>query len=232
VLSRYIPQLADGLVVTLQVTALGAALTILLSVLVGSARLSPSRPVRVVARIWVEFFRGTSAIVQLFWVFYALPVLGVRLSPLDCGVLALGLNTSAYGAEVVRAVVLALPPSQTDAAVSLHFNAFQRYRYVLAPQALITALPPMGNLMIELLKNSSLVSLVTLADITFKAQSLRAATGHTAELFVMVLIAYFIVALAITIVLRGVERYATRHLRASGPARISLVDRLGRAEVT
>jgi polar amino acid transport system permease protein len=231
VLSRYIPQLADGLVVTLQVTALGAVLTLVLSVLVGSARLSPSRPVRVAGRIYVEFFRGTSVIVQLFWIFYALPVLGVRLSPLDSGVVALGLNTSAYGAEVVRAVVVALPRSQIDAAMSLHFSALQRYRYVLGPQALITALPPMGNLMIELLKNSSLVSLVTLADITFKAQSLRAATGHTAELFVMVLIAYFVIALVITGMMRGAERYATRHLRASSPTRMGLADRLGRSEV-
>lgn len=229
-LSDYAPQLAEGLKITLEVTVLAALLGLILSVVVGAARRSSIAAVRAVARVYVEFFRGTSALVQLFWIFFALPAFGISLTPLQAGVIGLALNASAYGAEVVRAAVGAVPRTQTEAALALHMSAWHRYRYVLAPQAAAVALPPFGNLLIELLKNTSLVSLVTLSDLTFKAQTLRAATGHTELLFTTLLVTYFVVATILLTLMRLLERHLARHMNARSE-RLSIAQRLGgRAE--
>src|SRR5690606_36179784 len=119
----------------------------------GLGRLSKVAPVRWLATAYVEKFRGTSALVQLFWVYFALPRFGVEVSATLAGVLVLGLNGGAYGAEVVRSAIQAVPPGQREAARALGFSARQiRWRLVL-PQAVGPMLPPAGNLVIELLKN-------------------------------------------------------------------------------
>src|SRR5690606_13742339 len=122
------------------------------------------RSVRAVARVYMEFFRGTSILVQLFWLFYAMPILtGYQLDKLFAGILALGLNLGAYGSEVVRGAVQAVPPGQREAAVALNFSPYQRMRYVILPQAFVEMVPPMNNLLIELLKATSLLSAITVA---------------------------------------------------------------------
>lgn len=205
-IADYLPSLLDGAWVTVQVTALSAALGTVVAFTMGLGRLSRRRPVRWAAGAYIEFFRGTSALVQLFWAFFALPLLGVRLEPLTAGVLVLGLNIGAYGAEVVRGAVQAVPRGQTEATVALNMSFFQRLRYVVLPQAVIAMLPPFGNLLIELLKATALVSLITLSDLTFEGQILRTATGQTAEIFAVVLAMYFLMAAVITLGIRALER--------------------------
>lgn len=211
----YLPSLLDGAWVTVQVTALSAALGTIVAFTMGIGRLSRRRPVRWLAGAYIEFFRGTSALVQLFWLFFALPLFGVRLEPLTAGVLALGLNIGAYGGEVVRGAVQAVPRAQTEATIALNMTLVQRLRHVILPQAVIAMLPPFGNLMIELLKATALVSLITLSDLTFEGQILRAATGETAEIFLVVLAMYFVMAGVITLAIRALERRVSPDRRAA-----------------
>jgi polar amino acid transport system permease protein len=218
----FLPSLLEGAVVTLKITAGAALLGLVTAFVAGLAGLSPRRLVRGTARVYVEVLRGTSALVQLFWVFFVLPEWGIRLDPMTAGILALGLNIGAYGSEVVRGSVKAVPRAQYEATVSLNMSPYARMRRVILPQAVVTMLPPFGNLLIELLKGTSLVSLITLQDLTFKAQILRASTGRTATIFLMVLVMYFLMAGVITLGMKVLERRAAasiglRDIPSTGP---------------
>jgi polar amino acid transport system permease protein len=191
--------------VTIQVTIGAGAVALVLAFLAGLSRLSRYLAIRTAALCYIEFFRGTSALVQLFWLFFALPFLGITLSPMTAGILGLGLCVGAYGAEIVRSAVLAVPRAQIESATALNLTAFQTIRYVVLPQAVRMMIPPFGNLFIELLKITSLVSLITLQDLTFQAASINAVTLKTIEIFSTVLILYFLLSLAITGVMRLLE---------------------------
>lgn len=205
---EYMPTLLEGALVTLQITAGAAAIGLFMAVLSGLMARSSWRAARVVSRVYVEFFRGTSALVQLFWLFFALPLLGWELHAMYAGILALGLNIGAYGSEVVRGAINAVPKAQFEAAVALSFTPAQRMRRVILPQAVVGMIPPFGNLLIELLKGTALVSLITINDLTFNAQVLRQLTGNTVLIFSMVLVIYFVIAYLLTLGMRYLERRA------------------------
>jgi polar amino acid transport system permease protein len=201
-----LPPLLDGLRVTVQVTGMAAVLGLAMAFLAALGRLSRARLVRAASRIYIEVFRGTSALVQLFWVYFALPLLGVRLEAMTAAVVVLGLNTGAYGAEVIRGAITAVPRGQYEAALALNLSERQTMWRIVLPQALLVALPPFGNLLIELLKNTALVSMITLADLTFEGQMLRASTLRTVEIFGLVLLLYFALAALLTLGVRALER--------------------------
>jgi polar amino acid transport system permease protein len=201
-----LPSLLSGLLVTLEVTAGGAAVALVMAFAGGLGRLSRIGPVRVLAGAYVEIFRGTSALVQLFWVFFVLPFVGISVEPMPAGILVLGLNIGAYGSEVVRGAMQAVPVEQREAAVALNLSPARALWGIVIPQALPVMVPPAGNLLIELLKSTALVSLITLGDLTFAAQSLRADTLRTPEIFSLVLLLYFAVALVLSRGMRRLER--------------------------
>lgn len=206
---EYLPLLKQGLVTTLLVTVLGAALALVVAFTLGLARSSTHRWLRWPAACIVEFLRGTSLVVQLFWLFFALPFFGIQLTPLFAGVLALGLNEGSYGSEVVRGAIASRPKGQTEAAVALNMSPALRMRRILLPQSLPAMLPPMGNVMVDLLKNSSLVSLVTVADLTFNAGLIRTSTGETAMIYGVILVIYFALSLIISAIIAMLERMAS-----------------------
>jgi polar amino acid transport system permease protein len=205
-LAELISPLLRGAGVTAKITALAIVVALIVAFTVGLARRSHRRPVRFIAAAYVEVFRGTSVLVQMYWFFFALPAFGLRLTPIAAGVLALGLNVGAYGAEVVRGAIQAVPRGQIEAAIALNMPGSLRMRRVVLPQALIAMLPPFGNLMIELLKGTALVSLITLSDLTFQAQVLRSSTGKTVAVFSLTLLFYLVMSLIITLVVRLLER--------------------------
>jgi len=204
--SGYLTLILDGAVVTIELTVMGCALALVAAFVAGLGRLSRHWPVRAMATSYIEFFRGTSIFVQLFWAYFVLPLFGLPLTPLQAGVLALGLNVGAYGAEVVRGAILALPKEQYEACTALNLSRFQRMRYVILPQALVLMLPTFGNNAIELLKGTAVVSLISLSDMTFQAQVVRAQTGSTAMPFLTILVLYFAIALVLSFSIRGLER--------------------------
>ncbi|HEX7029223.1 MAG TPA: ectoine/hydroxyectoine ABC transporter permease subunit EhuC [Gammaproteobacteria bacterium] len=210
-LQTHLPALIEGLRVTLQLTVGGAVLALLLAVAAGLGRRSPRRWLRWPANVYVETFRGTSALVQLFWFYFALPFFGISLPALATGVLVLGLNSGAYGAEVVRSAITNVPRGQWEAGRALNLDERKILFRVILPQALPMMLPPAGNLLIELLKNTALVSLITLSELTFTAQVQRAATLDTVPLFALTLLIYFLVAQVLVFGMRRLERTVTRH---------------------
>ncbi|MFM9865903.1 ectoine/hydroxyectoine ABC transporter permease subunit EhuC [Achromobacter xylosoxidans] len=205
-IAELVPPLLEGLAVTLEIMAGAVVLAVPLALVVGVGRLSTVRPVRWLASIYVEVFRGTSALVQLFWFYFVLPLFGVQLPAMLVGIVVLALNAGAYGAEVVRGAIRAVPPGQREAGVALNLTRGQIMRRIVVPQAIPAMLPPAGNLLIELLKNTALVSLITITDLTFRGQLLRSETLRTTEIFTLMLLLYFAVALLITAGVRLLER--------------------------
>lgn len=205
ILLEYAPLLLRGLALTVAITVAAALLAIAIAFPAGLARRAPWWPVRALATCYVEVFRGTSALVQLFWVYFALPLFGIHFSAIAAGIIVLGLNIGAYGAEVVRGAVQAVPQGQREAATALNLTPWQQLRLVIVPQALPAMLPPWGNLFIELLKGTALVSLITLHELTFQAQLIRDETLRTAEVYIAVLVLYFFVAQAISFGVRRLE---------------------------
>jgi polar amino acid transport system permease protein len=202
-----LPTMLRGVRTTIQLTLAAAALAFVVALIAGLSKLSPNRFIRIITNVYIEVFRGTSVLVQLFWIYFVLPLdpFNISVSAFQAGVLALGLNIGAYGAEVVRGAVQAVPRGQYEAAIALNMTPALRMRNVILPQALVRMLPPFGNLLIELLKATSLVSLITLSDVTFQALTLRQSVGRTQELFVLLLIIYFVIAYPLTLGVRWIE---------------------------
>lgn len=206
-----LPHLLRGTFVTVEIFALSAVLASALALPLAVARLSRRRAIRWPAVAHVEFWRGSSALVQLFWMFYVLPLFGVTLPPMLTAVMGLGLNASAYGSEVIRAALVAIPQGQRDAARALGLRPHTAFRRVLLPQALVAILPPWGNLMVELLKSTALVSLITLTDLTFAGQEMITTTGRTTATWLVVLLLYYAMALPVGWGMRRLERNAAGH---------------------
>lgn len=205
---EFIPGLLQGALVTLEITAAGAALALVCAVVAALAKLYAPAPFNWLAVAYIELFRGTSALVQLFWMFFVLPHFGILLDPIPVAILALGLNVGAYGAEVVRGAVLAVPRGQWEATIALNMTRTEALRRVILPQAFVAMIPPWGNLFIELLKSTSLVSLITITDLTFRAQQMNQTTFRTVEIFTLVLLMYLAISMVITVGMRTLERRA------------------------
>jgi polar amino acid transport system permease protein len=204
-----LPELLRGALVTLEVTAMAAIVAVALAFVVGLARLTRFAPVRVLATAYVEILRGTSALVQLFYLFFILPLLGISINPLATAVIGLGLNFSAYGSEIVRTAILNIDRGQWEAAKALDMPALLSLRRIILPQALATMLPPFGNQLVELLKATSLVSLITLTDLTFAGSRLITSTGRPAEIWALVLVLYFVMAFPLSRLVRRLEAHLT-----------------------
>ena len=202
----YLPLILEGLWITLFVTVCGSALALVIAFILGIARVARSRWLRVPGAVLVEVFRGTSLLVLMFWLFFALPFLGVELPPLVAGILALGLNGGAYAAEIVRSTIRTRPRGQSEASLALGLSPLVTLWRILIPQSIPAMLPAFGNVLVDLLKASSLVSLVTITDLTFRAQVVRAATGETTIIFGVVLVLYFAIALLCGWLIRFLER--------------------------
>jgi polar amino acid transport system permease protein len=207
--------IGQGVSYTLIATVGGIVLTIVLSFVAGLALLSPQRWVRVISRIYVEGLRGTSEVVQLFWIFFALPVLvGFEFIPLWGGVAVLGLNHGAYGAEIVRGAVQSVPRAQYEGALALSMSPAQRMLRVILPQAVVEMIPPFNNLFIQLLKSTSLLSFVFIPEITRQATEVLVPNFNPQVLQIMtlLLLCYLVLSLIITAVMRTLERVAAAKL--------------------
>jgi polar amino acid transport system permease protein len=210
--SVFLPGLLDGAVLTIEIAVLGCLLAVVMGVLGALARMYGPAPVRWLATVYIEIFRGTSALVQLFWLFFVLPQFGILLDAFTVAVLALGLNVGAYGAEVVRGAILSVARGQWEAATALNMTRAQMLRRIILPQAFVAMIPPWGNLFIELLKATALVSLITLSDLAFKAQQMNQTTLKTIPIFTLVLLIYLAMSLCITVGMRLLERRASQGL--------------------
>lgn len=193
---------------TVQLLIYSAIFAFIIAFIAGFGRLSKYRMIRIITVAYVEFFRGTSLLVQLFWFFYVLPFFGVELPALIVGVMALAMNYGAYASEIVRGSILAIPKEQTEAAIALNMTYWQRMRRVILPQAIKIMLPGFGNISIELLKGTALVVLIGVNDVTYivKQILIPSGAGTQYEMYLLLLFVYFILALPLVLLARWLER--------------------------
>ncbi|MFC9897522.1 amino acid ABC transporter permease [Nocardia sp. NPDC127579] len=226
--SIYLERMLAGLPFTLWATVGGIALTVLLSFAAGLAMLSPRRWVRVLSRIYVEGFRGSSEVVQLFFFAVAVPIfLGIALGAtaqglLLIGIVVLGLNHGAYGAEIVRGAVRSVPKGQLEAAVALNLTPLQRMWRVVLPQAVVEMLPSFNNLFIQLVKSTALLSFIAVPEIFKKTDELRAVPAFSRELgliYLIELVCYLLIAVVVTVLMRLAEALAARRVGRKAPSR-------------
>lgn len=211
--TQYWPRLLSGTGVTIAQFFLAAILGVTIALVMGLMKLSHNRPLRVLAITYIEIFRGTSLLVQLYWIFFVLPLFGISIDKFTAGYVAVGMNIGAYGAELVRGGILTVPKGQWEAALAINMSPAQRMRRIILPQALVNMLPPWGNLMIELLKGTALVSLISVADLMFETKQINGSTFLSAQAFGAALIIYYIVArFMVTPFMRWLERFMARKM--------------------
>ncbi len=197
-----LPSLLIGALVTLQITALSVLLGMVGGSLIGIARLSPIVPLRWATRAYIDFFRGTPLLVQIFMIYFGLPALAqsfgvtLRFDRLLAAVVALSLNSAAYIGEIVRAGIQSIDPGQAEAANSLGMSGVQTMRYIIFPQALRRMIPPLGNEFITLLKDTSLVAVIGFEELFRRGQLIVADTYRAFEIYTAVALVYLVLTLA------------------------------------
>ena len=206
-------RMVDGTVLTVAQFLLATVVTVVVAVLFGLMRLSRNPGIRGVATVYIEIFRGTSLLVQLFWIFFVLPIFGLNLDKFVAGFLAVGLNMGAYGAELVRGAIRAVPRGQWEAAIALNMTGRKRMWRVILPQAFVIMLPPWGNLVIEVLKGTALVALISVADLMFEVRQINIATFLSVQAFGTALIVYYVLArFLVTPIMRALEHFMSRRI--------------------
>jgi len=208
-----LPQLLRGLSVTLSVLIAAVLIAYLVAFIAGFAKLSKNKTVFRVTTAFVEFFRGTSLIVQLFWLYYAIPMLlGIQLgSNWWAGVIAIGLNYGAYMSEVVRTSILAIDKGQDEAGTALNFSKYKKMRYIILPQAIKMMIPDFGSYTIQIMKATPLVSLIGLRDILYYGDILRNTNLSLSPLiYLIILLIYFVIALPIIYITKKTEVLAKK----------------------
>ncbi|MBP1968548.1 polar amino acid transport system permease protein [Virgibacillus natechei] len=207
------PVLMQGITITITVLLASAFFGYSMAFISGLCRLSNNIVLRKFTGFYVEVFRGTSLIVQLFWLYYAIPILfGIELgSNWWAGVIAIALNYGAYMSEVVRGSILSVANGQKEAATALNMSGFQRMRLVILPQAVRMMLPEFGNYLIQMLKATSLVSLIGMTDILYYGDILRSNDLSQAPVvYLLVLVFYFIMALPLIWLTRKMEQISKK----------------------
>lgn len=203
----FLPLLAKGAVVTLKLSILGMVIAMVLGLIIGLINLYAPTPFNQIARLYIEVVRGTPLLIQLFFIFYGLPNVGIQLDPFFAAILGLGLNYAAYEAENYRAGIMAIPPAQMEAASALGMTRMQSLRHIIIPQALRLVVPPVTNDFISLIKDSSLVSVITMVELT-KVYGQLAATYY--DYFGIGLLAaamYFFIGLPFVRLSRYIEKH-------------------------
>ena len=202
-----LPLLIAGAGITIQITAISVGLGLIIGMFVGIARISNVKLLRWLAAIYIDFLRGTPLLVQIFLIYFALPViLGQRVDPFLAAITACGINSGAYIAEIFRAGIQAIDEGQMEAGRSLGMTWVQTMRYIIVPQAFKNIVPPLGNEFIALLKDSSLVSVIGFEELTRRGQLIIARTYGSLEIWITVAIIYLIMTLTISRLVAYLEK--------------------------
>jgi polar amino acid transport system permease protein len=199
--------LLKGLVVTLELTLAANAIGLTFGFLLALLIMNRIAAIRLPAVLFVEFFRCTPAIIQIVWIFYCVPMLfDVYFDALTMGILALGLNLTAFNAEAYRAAIQAVPREQLDAGIALGLNPFQRVLYIVLPTAFRASIPVLLTNGIGIFQQSALVAIVAIQDLMYQGKSLATETYRPIETFTVVALIYFAVSFPVTQIVGYLER--------------------------
>lgn len=201
------PQLLQGALVTVEVTSVSLLLGCVLGLLIGIGRLHPERRILYsLCTAYLAVIRGTPLLVQLFILFFGLPQFGIMLPAFLCGVLGLGIYSGAYVSEIVRGAIQSIDRGQMEAARSIGLSSRQAMLNVILPQAVVRMIPPLGNEFIALIKNSALVSLLTIHDLMHEGQKIISVSYRSLEVYLAIALMYFVLTGLTTLALRHVEQ--------------------------
>jgi len=207
------PSLLHGTLVTVEITAASLVLGCVLGLLVGIGRLNPRRRfIYGICTVYVTFIRGTPLLVQLFLLFFGLPQFDILLPAFVCGVLGLGVYSGAYVSEIVRGAIQSVDRGQMEAARSIGMSSAQSMRAIILPQAVVRMIPPLGNEFIALIKNSALVSLLTIHDLMHEGQKIISVSYRSLEVYLAIALVYLVLTSAASYLLHRLER----NIRAGG----------------
>ncbi len=199
--------IVHGAVITVEVTACALVLGCVMGLLVGIGRLDPKRRVIYgICTAYVTFIRGTPLLVQLFLLFFGLPQFNILLPAFVCGVIGLGIYSGAYVSEIVRGAIQSVDKGQMEAARSIGMSSGQAMRAIILPQAIVRMIPPLGNEFIALIKNSALVSLLTIADLMHEGQKIISVSYRSLEVYLAIALVYLILTSAAGLILRRAEQ--------------------------
>ena len=202
-----LPLLITGAGITIQITAISVGLGLIIGMFVGIARISNVKLLRWLAAIYIDFLRGTPLLVQIFLIYFALPViLEQRVDPFIAAITACGINSGAYIAEIFRAGIQAIDEGQMEAGRSLGMTWVQTMRYIIVPQAFKNIVPRLGNEFIALLKDSSLVSVIGFEELTRRGQLIIARTYGSLEIWISVALIYLVMTLTISRLVAYLEK--------------------------
>jgi polar amino acid transport system permease protein len=190
---NFLPSLLQGAVITITVSLLAFSLAMACGLAIGIARISRLAPLRAVAACYIQFIRGTPLLLQLFFIYYVLPYVGIVLTPFISGALGLTINYAAYMAEVFRSGIQAIPKGQWEAGSSVGMSRGLLMRRIILPQAIRIIVPSLGNFFVSIFKDSALVSIITMRDLMFSGELLASATYKHFEIFTMVAVIYFLI---------------------------------------
>jgi polar amino acid transport system permease protein len=194
-----IPLMLKGALITLEISIIGALLGIIVGFILILMRMSPLRPIKYLAEIYISIFRGTPLLLQIFFIYYALPgLLGIDLPPFIAGVLALSLNSGAFVTEVLRGGISAVPSGQFEGASALGLKRRVIWGRIILPQVFIMILPPLTNELTMLVKASPLLSVITVVELTRTAQQIMILTYRPVEVILAAATLYFIICFMLT----------------------------------
>ncbi|WP_018702180.1 amino acid ABC transporter permease [Anaeromusa acidaminophila] len=205
--TRSFPLLLLGAGVTIQITALSVGFGLVIGVFMGMARLSKLWVIRSFAAVYVDFIRGTPLLVQIFLIYFALPIIiGQRIDPFIAAITACSINSGAYVAEIFRGGIQSIDKGQMEAGRSLGMTWWQTMRFIVLPQAFKRVIPPLGNEFIAMLKDSSLVSVIGFEELTRRGQLIIARTYGSFEIWLTVAFIYLVMTLSISRLVAYLER--------------------------
>lgn len=211
-LSSIWPIIKAGLLVTIPLSLIAFAIALVIAVVTALARISNYRLLRWLFGAYVWVFRGTPLLVQLFIIFFGLPKMGITLDAWTAAIITFSLNTGAYASESIRASILAIPKGQWEAAQSLGMTYWQMLRRVIAPQTIRISLPSVANDFIDLVKGTSLVASITLADLFMVGQQITARTYEPLMIYSLCAVIYLIFISVLMIIQNRLEKYASKYV--------------------
>lgn len=205
-LPKYYTTYIDATVTTLKVSLIALLIGLLLGIVICLAKISTIKVLNVLATIYVEVIRNTPILVQIMIIYFALPEVGISFTPFMSAIIALSINSGAYVSEIFRSGILAIDKGQMEAGRSLGLSYFQTMKFIIFPQALKNSLPALGNEFISLVKESSIVYFVGVADIMFAANTVKNATYETFGPYLIAAAIYFIITSVLSFLVKRLEK--------------------------
>jgi cystine transport system permease protein len=210
--SSLLPLVKGALFYTIPLTLITFSIGLVLAILTALARLSNIKLLQIIARVYVSAIRGTPLLVQLFIIFYGLPSVGITIDPFPAAVIGFSLNVGAYASETIRAAILSIPKGQWEAAYSLGMSYTQALKRIILPQAARVSVPPLSNTFISLVKDTSLASVILVAEMFRKAQEIASMNYEFLLIYTEAALIYWIICFLLSIVQAGIEHRLNRYI--------------------